>query len=344
MVQKRARAWGVSLLLAGLAAGLLGGGTASAIAKSAEVPDGTYPFVAKVSFGDVRSCTASLVDSRWIVTAKSCFTDGATPVVSGAPSRPTSVLLGRTDLTRVAGHRLAVLSVIPHPDRNLALAELSAPVADIAPVNLGGAAPTPGESLQTAGYGRTTTEWVPNRLHAAAFTAQTVTSTTFAMQAASSGASICKGDAGGPVFRETQGRVELVGINDTSWQKGCLGETETRDGAVETRVDDLANWIRAAVSVQPNGLREPVTGEFNRDGKPDLIATDDTGQLWLYPGTSTANAWGHRLLIGAGWAGYRDMVAGQINRDAYDDLVAVETATGKLWLFPGTAAGGALGA
>lgn len=70
------------------------------------------------------------------------------------------------------------MAVVPHPDRNLALARLSAPVTDITPVGLAGTAPAASETLMVAGYGRTATEWVPDRLHAAAFTVQDVATTT----------------------------------------------------------------------------------------------------------------------------------------------------------------------
>ncbi|MEV6816521.1 FG-GAP-like repeat-containing protein, partial [Micromonospora sp. NPDC051296] len=250
-----------------------------------------------------------------------------------------TVVLGRADLTQPTGHRLAVVSVVPHPDRNLALGELSGPIKDITPVPVG-AAPVAGDVLRVAGFGRTGTEWVPDRMNTATVTVGSVTGTSFTITGTSPGVSLCKGDAGGPAFREVQGRVELVGINDASWQKGCLGETESRDGAVEARADDLGDWIRSNVSLQPHSLREPVVGEFTRDGVPDLIATDTAGRLWLYPGAGTGRAWGPRTLLASGWGGYRDLVVGRIDRDGYDDVVAVESATGRLWLFPGTAAGG----
>ncbi|NLU80928.1 trypsin-like serine protease [Micromonospora sp. HNM0581] len=305
--------------------------------------DSRYPFVGKVLFGDARSCSVVLVDARWIVTAKACFSDGGVGVVAGVPAGPATVVLGRANLTQATGHRLAVVSVVPHPDRNLALGELSGPVKDITPVTVG-AAPVAGEVLRVAGFGRTATEWVPDRMHTATVTVGAVTGTSFTVTGTSSGVSLCKGDAGGPAFREAQGRVELVGINDASWQKGCLGETESRDGAVEARADDLGDWIRSSVGLQPHSLREPVVGEFTRDGVKDLIATDAAGRLWLYPGSGSGRAWGPRIQVGSGWGGYRDLVVGRIDRDGFDDLVAVESATGKLWLFPGRAAGGGFGA
>jgi hypothetical protein len=338
------RSWGAGLLVAGVTAGLLGGGTALAVAGAQEVPDGGLPFVAKVSFGDVSSCTGALVHARWIVTAKSCFADGAGQVTAGAPTRPTTVVLGRANLEAVTGQRLSVVSVTPHASRNIALAELSAPVRTITPVALDGGAPVAGETLRIAGYGRTNNVWVPTRMHAGEFTVGAVTADAFAVSGATSGATLCKGDAGGPAFRETAAGPQLVGISDTSWQNGCLGETETREGAFEARTDDLSDWIRAGVATVPDGLREPVTGEFNRDGIEDLIAADAAGNLWLHPGTKTRNAYGDRVRIGSGWGVMREFAVGKVNRDAYDDLVVIETSTNIQWLYPGTAAGGVFGA
>jgi hypothetical protein len=44
----------------------------------------------------------------------------------------------------------------------------------------------------------------------------------------------------------------LVAVAGTSWQKGCLAETETRAGGTASRVDDLGPWIRKQIlSAQP---------------------------------------------------------------------------------------------
>ncbi|WFE33926.1 S1 family peptidase [Micromonospora sp. WMMD975] len=249
------RRWGAALLGVVTVSTLLGGGAASAVSGATPVPDGVHAFTAKITFGDLRACTGALVDPSFVVTAKSCLTDGSTPAAAGAPARPTTVLVGRTDLTSTAGHERAAVAVLPHPDRNLALLRLADPITGVAPVALATTAPTASETLTIAGYGRTATEWVPDRLHAADFTVQGVDAATADVTGASAGATLCRGDAGGPAFRTVGGAPQLAAIGNTSWQKGCLGETETRDGATVTRVDDLGAWIREQTAdVQIFGL------------------------------------------------------------------------------------------
>ncbi|MDG4808069.1 trypsin-like serine protease [Micromonospora sp. WMMD1120] len=248
MSAHRARRWGAALLGATIAANLLGGASAQAVTGTQPVPDGSHLFSAKVTFGEVRACSGALVDPSWVLTARSCFAEGAGPVAAGPPSRPSTVLVGRTDLTSTAGQRREIASVVPHPDRDLALVRLFAPVTDVPPVPLATTAPAATETLTVTGYGRTATEWVPDRLHQGAFTVRDVTAGSVGLLGASAGTTLCKGDAGGPAFRDNAGTVELVAVASTSWQKGCLSETETRDGATATRVDDLGGWFREQLS------------------------------------------------------------------------------------------------
>lgn len=81
-------------------------------------------------------------------------------------------------------------------------------------------------------------------------------------------------------------------------------------------------------------------GDFNRDGRVDLIARQNaTGELWLYRGTGTSL--GTRVRVGSGgWNGLRDLVGvGDFNRDGFNDLSAVQSATGKLFRYPGRGTG-----
>ncbi|MEV6011643.1 N-acetylmuramoyl-L-alanine amidase [Streptomyces sp. NPDC051976] len=81
-----------------------------------------------------------------------------------------------------------------------------------------------------------------------------------------------------------------------------------------------------------SGVRD-VTG----DGKPDLIARDASGVLWLYQGTgSTTAPFAARLRIGGGWQGYNTLVSlGDFTGDGKADLMARDT-SGALYLYSGT--------
>ncbi|GAB2601133.1 hypothetical protein Aab01nite_64240 [Paractinoplanes abujensis] len=94
-------------------------------------------------------------------------------------------------------------------------------------------------------------------------------------------------------------------------------------------------------NVRARGLVNIESVSFNGDAYQDLIAAEvSTGRLWLYPGTRTRDAFGARVMIGSGgWNGMDKLATGRINGDEFDDVAAVEKSTGKLWLYPGTAAG-----
>ncbi|MFI2711305.1 trypsin-like serine protease [Micromonospora sp. NPDC018662] len=241
--------WGAALAVAIVGAGMLSGASAQAVSGATPVADGTYAFTAKVE-NDLRACTGTLVDPLWVLTATTCLADDPQTVPAGAPPRPTTVTVGRTDLSSTGGHRLAVISVVPHPTRNVVLMRLEKSATGVAPVAIG-AAPVADEQLTAAGYGRTATEWVPNRLHAGDVTVRGVGAGTVELDGTASGATLCRGDAGGPALRTVAGVATLVGVHDRSWQGGCLGETETRRTATATRVDDLGDWILASKATIP---------------------------------------------------------------------------------------------
>ncbi|WP_329443460.1 VCBS repeat-containing protein [Streptomyces sp. NBC_01426] len=73
------------------------------------------------------------------------------------------------------------------------------------------------------------------------------------------------------------------------------------------------------------------------DGRPDLLARDTAGKLWLYPGTGVgATPFGPRAEIGTGWQIYNTVLApGDLNSDGKADLVARDAA-GGLWSYAGT--------
>ncbi|QHC21024.1 FG-GAP-like repeat-containing protein [Streptomyces sp. GS7] len=252
--------------------------------------DGQYSFTAKLDIGEgKRSCSGTLVDEQWVLTAASCFADNGQSVKAGAPQMKSKATIGRADLSTEAGQVRDVVELIPRNDRDLVMARLAAPVPDVVPANLATHTPASGEELRIAGYGRTKDEWVPDRVHSGTFGVDSVKGTTIAVTGKNTSA-VCKGDTGGPALRAQNGRQELAAVSSTSWQGGCLGsEDEARKGAVESRVDDINHWIQQVRSLPKRYMT--ATGDFDGDGKTDLALLTDYGQskdgrnqtaLWVY--------------------------------------------------------------
>ncbi|GAA3439009.1 trypsin-like serine protease [Kutzneria kofuensis] len=246
----------------------LGGALALAVSGGTPVPDGTFAFAAKVNVNDQAGCTAALVAPRWVITSSSCFSVNGQPVATGAPTTPARVSIGPDDKAAT----LTVTYLVPRTERDVVLAQLSSAVANVTPIAIDTAAPAVGSTLNVAGAGRTDTEWVPARLHAANYTVQATDATTISLAAAAGAADPCKGDAGGPAVATVNGQPELVGITSRSWQHGCLDVNETRSGATETRVDDLASWIQAQTTPLMADPTKIQFADLDGDGKAELLA------------------------------------------------------------------------
>ncbi|WP_269937192.1 FG-GAP-like repeat-containing protein [Arthrobacter sp. HY1533] len=82
-------------------------------------------------------------------------------------------------------------------------------------------------------------------------------------------------------------------------------------------------------------------GDFNGDQNVDLLARERlTGRLWLYPGNGSGG-WLPRVLVGNGWGIFNTLVGpGDFNGDGTADVLARDSATGALWLYPGSGTGG----
>ncbi|WP_158273773.1 FG-GAP-like repeat-containing protein [Micromonospora sp. RP3T] len=332
-------------------AGLVGGVPAGAVSGGSPVTDPAFAFAARLAFGDDRVCSGALVSAQWVITARSCLSVAGAPVVAGPPARPTTVTVGRLDLTTTAGQVRTVNRVVPHPSRNIALVRLAGTVPGIRPVTLGTTAPAAGDTLRAVGFGRTATEWIPDQLHGVdvAVAAVTTTGLDVANQDGS-GPTTCRGDAGGPTVRTGGANPELVAVHDTSWQGGCFGEAETRRNAVEARTDDLATWIRQNTPANCNaqggtaGTGDQATvvlpGDFTGDCKDDVLGQLTTGDLRLYqssgtiPGTLFPTPF---PTVGAGWTAAEKprVIVGDFNGDGKSDLMA-QWADGDLMVWPST--------
>ncbi|WP_051829606.1 trypsin-like serine protease [Streptomyces novaecaesareae] len=266
----------------------LSGAPAGAVTGDAAA-DGAYAATVRLVVGDnLRGCTGALVDQYWVIGAASCFADDpAQPqaLAAGAPKWKTTAGVG--------GVSAQVVELVPHQDRDLVMARLATPVSGVAPLAVATTAPTAGQTLRVAGFGRTKDEWVPNRLHTGSFSLDTVSPAGIGITG-TGGAAVCKGDTGAPAIRETGGKAELVAVASRSWQGGCLGTpaTETRTGAYGTRVDDLGAWIEKVRHSTPSGtvltgspftVADPATGHlvtFLQDSKNHLWSVDPQGEGW----------------------------------------------------------------
>ncbi|MGW4649933.1 trypsin-like serine protease [Kitasatospora sp. NPDC004289] len=331
--------------VAALLAGTAGSGPAAAVRPDSVTSEPSLTdraFTAKLAVGDQgRSCSGALVDPYWVISAASCFAEGATPVVAGAPKARTTVTVGRTDLDTTTGVVTEATELVPRTDRDLVLVRLARPATGVTPVALTASAPSAGQQVTVAGFGRTRTEWAPRKLHGAVFTVGDPDAGGFPVAAPSpADATLCKGDAGAPAVRANGGRFELLGITSRSWQGGCLGtpSAETRTGAYQARVDGLAQWVRDTTA--------SVLGDADADGRADVAMTyfhadgavgfftstaDRAGMLGAFNSTYTVPA--------ASWdRASMKLVPGDFNGDHRSDLAMLyRFGDGSIGLFTGAA-------
>ncbi len=258
----------------------------------APVGDSAYAFTAKLEIGEGdarRACSGALVDAEWLVTAASCFTDGTTEVQAGKPAWKTVATIGRADLTATTGgHVIEIVDLVRQPGRDLVMARLAAPATGIAPVTIATTPVTADDTLTAAGYGRTKANWVPNRLHTAAFTVNAVTEVQLGITGKTTGDAICKGDTGGPLLREANGKLELVGVNTHSWQGGCFGETETRTDAVAARTATftLRSRLIADQRLLPGDMLVSASARLAMQADGNLTLASAAGQTLWASGTA----------------------------------------------------------
>ncbi|WP_433131263.1 FG-GAP repeat domain-containing protein [Micromonospora sp. CA-240977] len=81
------------------------------------------------------------------------------------------------------------------------------------------------------------------------------------------------------------------------------------------------------------------SGDFNQDGKSDIVGRATDGVLWLYPGTgsfTTDHVVDPAIPIGYGWNSMNALTAGDFNQDGKSDVVSRKSSDDTLWMYPGT--------
>ncbi|MEU5185400.1 trypsin-like serine protease, partial [Streptomyces longwoodensis] len=186
-----------------------------------------------------------------------------------------------------------------------------------------------------------------DRLHYAQFTVGALKDGSIGLTGNSDDAVICQGDTGGPAFRDIGGRYELVGVNSLSWQGGCLGhEEETRKGAIDTRVDDIAAWIQTTSSrdllsrVDWKNAAHMASGYFTSNPagtkrRMDLFVAWKDGSASIFQGADhnapkPAFSVEHKVApAGSYWKDARAVTAGNFTGSGTDGIT-VRWANGKL--------------
>ncbi|MFJ7158844.1 trypsin-like serine protease [Streptomyces sp. NPDC101118] len=312
--------------------------TGSSAAAAQPSGDNTYAFTGKLAIGDnKRFCSATLIDPRWVLAAKSCFADNPAEdntVAAGAPKEKTTLTVGRADLATTGGHTTEIVELVPRTDRDLVMARLEKPAFSITPAPLSSKAPTTGEELTVAAFGRTASEWAPSKVHTAVFGVGAVDATGFDLAAKTAGVdSVCKGDAGAPALRTENGKPTVAALTSRSWQEACLdGGDGSKAGAYDTRVDDIGAWI-AQVAAPRNSSQVSVLaggggtmwsqsgdlgyGEYGQawskaDGKDITRVTSvRSGEYLRAYGIAGGKVYGQDLNVRTGqWSGWSEIPGG----------------------------------
>ena len=258
-------------------------GASPASAHPSSTPSGGTPptdnqNVVKILTGH-GSCTGALVDPYWVATVASCFSPAPAQyatLAAGKPASPVKVLFG-TDAAKRESPGTGVEEIRPYentPSRDLLLVKLAAPNLTITPLKLATTPPTPNETLDFTGWGRTKTVWVPETPHTAQFSTDTV-GTNELIVTNSTGTSLCAGDSGAPGTRTTPHGPELVALVSRSHQKNCLGSRQTHDGGYASRIDDITGWINDTIDTTRtiNGIANSKLIHLANTAHPNMCLT-----------------------------------------------------------------------
>ncbi|WP_348787583.1 FG-GAP-like repeat-containing protein [Leifsonia sp. NPDC080035] len=128
--------------------------------------------------------------------------------------------------------------------------------------------------------------------------------------------------------------------NYSIWQYASSGIFPGDQDTFNGTLANLQQFASNGPIVEPMAAPVIGVGDFNGDGKPDLIGRRSNGALLFYAGTGsvTGMSTGYQSAqqIGTGWGVYDALVGtGDLNGDGKPDLLARRT-NGTLWFYAGT--------
>jgi secreted trypsin-like serine protease len=204
-------------------------------------PDGTFYDSA---------CSAALISPTWIITAGHCFHDVNRNPISGPVPYATTATLNTVDLSQSPGEVRNVTYVQQASGTDVALARLSAPITDVAPLGLSKTRPTIGSLLTIAGWGATssTNPTPATRLSIGQVKIRTVKSNTVNVVGyyPAADTSACLYDSGAPYFTTPTGAAPLL-VSIESNGPDCPHTTPE----TTARVDTITSWIKTTVADLP---------------------------------------------------------------------------------------------
>jgi hypothetical protein len=126
-----------------------------------------------------------------------------------------------------------------------------------------------------------------------------------------------------------------------AWQ---AGQTFVTHAGTRVTVNSVsATSATVTINADP-GTRTKIqfsAGDFNGDGRADMISRESDGSLFLHAG-QPGNKIAAPLRIGSGWNVFNSVFGnGDFNGDGRTDLIA-RSSDGGLWLYPGNGTGGFL--
>ncbi|MFS8199207.1 trypsin-like serine protease [Streptomyces sp. CWNU-52B] len=98
----------------------------------------------------------------------------------------------------------------------------------------------------------------------------------------------------------------------------------------------VGDWAWMQISTVWGGYTSyAIPGDQTGDGRPDLVAVDTDGSVYLYPGRGNGEFYGKVKVVSGSWKNVKVLGHGDLSGDGKPDLL-VRSTDGTLWLYRGT--------